>query len=382
MANASFHAKITADARQFIQQVEQANQALQELTREQKKQSGVKPEKSQEAQKRKQEKITHEQAEKALDKLHREEMENIDRENQARLNAAKQQKDAIRKARQADRLEGPARQDVDQNQQGFKDQAKLITGAQRLTAEQKAQELAEKQILARKKQQLAETVKIAKAQQKAKQQEQAAAEKQILARKKQQLSETVKIAKMQKKLVDQGIMRKEDLKGQERSLGELERIQKEYNDRVKRQKDDAQAIARANRDQTEAMITGRYALYDVANAYRGIAENAFRLSRATAQSLVTVAEFESAFTAVERAATLDVGTEAFEEVRQSLIDLSREIPVAFTEISEIATLGAQMGIATQDLSAFTEQIAAFAAVTGNSIVWSTKLTCQCAKRRV
>jgi len=324
MANASFHAKITADARQFIQQVEQANQALQELTKSQKAVEGASGAKSAESKKRKEQKGTQQQAEQALEALHRKEMENIKQENQARLQGQKQAQAAIKPKRA---LLGP--ENLPANQE-----AKILR-------QQKEQASVQRQVIQQKNRIAAET-------------------------KKQVIQEQKRVA-LQQKYVQEGKLAFGPLRKQESTMDGLIQSQREQNRLVKEQRTAAAAVARANRDQTEAMITGRYALYDVANLYRQIATGAIQVARASAQAVVSFAEYESAFTAVERAATLDLGSDEFERVREALIDLSTQIPVTFAEISQIATLGAQMGIATGDLAAFTEQIAAFAAVTGNTI---------------
>ena len=252
MANASFHAKITADARQFIQQVEEASEALKQLSRaEEKAAGGTSAAGQQSSKKRQEQKKTQQESMAAADRLHRETMDNIAEEGRAR--------------QKAQASTGPGSMGFPNQQSKTADLAKEIAGTKKL------------------------------------------------------------------------------------------QLQRE------------QEIAKQNRIQNDAMVTGRYALYDMANVYRGIAESAFRVAQATAQTLVTAAQFETAFTAVERAATLEVGSDMFEEVKDSLIALSTEIPVAFDQISEIATLGAQMGVATGDLAGFTETIAQFAAVTGNSI---------------
>jgi phage tail tape measure protein, TP901 family, core region len=54
-------------------------------------------------------------------------------------------------------------------------------------------------------------------------------------------------------------------------------------------------------------------------------------------------------------------------LRNSLIDLTREIPLSFAEISKIATLGAQMGIGAGSLDEFTKTVASFSAVTGSTV---------------
>lgn len=109
------------------------------------------------------------------------------------------------------------------------------------------------------------------------------------------------------------------------------------------------------------MAATRYALYDVgrrALAF-GTAMGA-ALGAAVAQS----AKFESAFTSVERTTGL-VGSKA-RELKDELYDMATSIPVAFESISEIATIGAQLGIASDAVSGFTETVAKFSAITGIS----------------
>jgi len=76
------------------------------------------------------------------------------------------------------------------------------------------------------------------------------------------------------------------------------------------------------------------------------------------------ADFESAFTSVERTSQL-IGVEA-EGLRKNLLKMSTEIPVAFNEITKVATLGAQLGIAAKDLDGFTEAVIKFASLSGLS----------------
>lgn len=129
----------------------------------------------------------------------------------------------------------------------------------------------------------------------------------------------------------------------------------------------ARAIAHENRKALDAMVTGRYALYDMANAYRGVYDVAQRVTRELVGTVMVAAQFESAFTSVERALQLESGTEAFNTMRQTLIDLSTEIPVAFAQISEIATLGAQMGVSAENITSFTKTIASFSATAGVTV---------------
>ena len=104
------------------------------------------------------------------------------------------------------------------------------------------------------------------------------------------------------------------------------------------------------------------------HAIGDISRRVFALGAAmTAAFVVAVkaaADFESAFTSVERTSQL-VGVEA-EGLRRTLLNMAREIPVAFEDITKVATLGAQLGIAAQDLDQFTESVIKFSALSGIS----------------
>lgn len=107
-----------------------------------------------------------------------------------------------------------------------------------------------------------------------------------------------------------------------------------------------------------SVISLRYANYDLASSM-------FTLSAGiTAAGVGVVAAFasqESAFTNVERTADGALGS-----IRQDLMDLSTQIPLSFNELSGIATLGNQLGIASSDLKEFTTTVAQFSAVSGVS----------------
>lgn len=110
----------------------------------------------------------------------------------------------------------------------------------------------------------------------------------------------------------------------------------------------------------------RYALYDVAAAYQQMAGVA---TTAIASVVGTAAEYERAFADVIRTTdfvSIKTG-EAARVMRESLLNLSSEIPVAFGRITEIATIGNQLGIAQGDLENFTETVAKFASTTDVTI---------------
>jgi TP901 family phage tail tape measure protein len=110
----------------------------------------------------------------------------------------------------------------------------------------------------------------------------------------------------------------------------------------------------------------RYALYDVAAAYAAVTA----ASVTTVKAVVgTAIEYERAFANVVRTSdftSIKVG-EAARVMRFELMQLANEIPVTFGQITEIATIGNQLGIAQGDLVNFTETVAKFAATTDVTI---------------
>jgi TP901 family phage tail tape measure protein len=105
----------------------------------------------------------------------------------------------------------------------------------------------------------------------------------------------------------------------------------------------------------------RYALYDVASSMAVL--SAATLG-AVGAALSFSAKFETAFTSIERTTMGSVG--ALGLLRQQLITLSTEAPIAFEELAKIATLGSQLGIAANDLIGFTKVVSQFAATTNVS----------------
>lgn len=130
--------------------------------------------------------------------------------------------------------------------------------------------------------------------------------------------------------------------------------------------DEFNALTRAAAAQDKfANPSARYALYDVANAYTAIG---VALSGVGVYAAVVGASFQSAFTNVARTtAPLDATDENLQSLRNSLVQLSGQIPLTFQQLSEIATIGNQMGIAADSVTDFTGTIARFASVSGVSI---------------
>jgi TP901 family phage tail tape measure protein len=118
------------------------------------------------------------------------------------------------------------------------------------------------------------------------------------------------------------------------------------------------ALVRSKEFESEAPRI-RYAMYDIGR--RALVAGA-AIAGVGVAAVAMAAKFESAFTAVERTSGL-AGVQ-LENLRQQLIEISTTIPVAFEEVAAIATLGAQMGIASDSLDEFTTTVARFSAITG------------------
>jgi TP901 family phage tail tape measure protein len=106
----------------------------------------------------------------------------------------------------------------------------------------------------------------------------------------------------------------------------------------------------------------RYALYDVSNATQQASQALLAFAET---SVVAAAKYETAFTAVERT-TDGLAQNGLNILKEQLIGISTQLPLAFADITNIASLGAQLGVANSDLAGFTKNVAQFAAVTNVS----------------
>ena len=127
-----------------------------------------------------------------------------------------------------------------------------------------------------------------------------------------------------------------------------------------------------NKSLMNTWVTGRYALYDVGNAYEGVARQLAMVTRRIFEITNAFRSYETAFTAVERtlpalAASGEGAAAEMRSIKDALIDMSEVMPVAFEDLSQIATLGAQMGISASGIVEFTRTISQFASITGISI---------------
>ena len=127
-------------------------------------------------------------------------------------------------------------------------------------------------------------------------------------------------------------------------------------------KDEMRQKADFFNDNEQKLARTRYALYDVGRRALGFGA---AVTGGLAATVVSAAKFESAFTSVERTTGLADG--AATALKKTLIEMSTVIPVSFEEITKIATLGAQLGIAADAVDDFTETVAKFSAITGISV---------------
>ncbi|ASX99264.1 tape measure protein [Arthrobacter phage Molivia] len=123
----------------------------------------------------------------------------------------------------------------------------------------------------------------------------------------------------------------------------------------------AQDADRSTLQLAGSMSNTRYLLYDIGATYRAISAALLTIPVATT---AVAASFQKDFAQVERTT---VGTAAnMGDLKESLKDLTTEIPQSFSEMTKIASLGAQLGISAENLASFTETVAKFSAATGVS----------------
>lgn len=103
----------------------------------------------------------------------------------------------------------------------------------------------------------------------------------------------------------------------------------------------------------------RYQLYDIATA-AGVMGAA--LLGSAGYAVKTAADYEAAFTTVAR--TVEEPVSSINDLKQGLIEMSETIPVSTTQLAQIESLGAQLGISRDSLNEFTKTTAQFASVSG------------------
>lgn len=106
----------------------------------------------------------------------------------------------------------------------------------------------------------------------------------------------------------------------------------------------------------------RYALYDVANSLNTMSMATLGVITATVK---LSSEYETAFTDIQR--TTMATEPMLQSLQGQLQNLARQIPLTFSDITKIGSLGAQLGIADGDIAGFTKTVAEFAATTNVSV---------------
>lgn len=115
----------------------------------------------------------------------------------------------------------------------------------------------------------------------------------------------------------------------------------------------------------DSLSNSRYLLYDVGQTYAVISAALLAIPAATAAVAIA---YEKDFAQVMRTnMELENSGGTFAGLRQELKALATEIPLTFKELSEITTIGGQLGIAGKDIGAFSETVAKFGAASNVSL---------------
>lgn len=115
----------------------------------------------------------------------------------------------------------------------------------------------------------------------------------------------------------------------------------------------------------DSLSNSRYLLYDVGQTYAVLSAALLAIPAATAAVAIA---YERDFAQVMRTnMELENTGGSFAGLRQELKALATEIPLTFKELSEISTVGGQLGIAGKDIGAFTETVAKFGAASNVSL---------------
>lgn len=145
-------------------------------------------------------------------------------------------------------------------------------------------------------------------------------------------------------------------------LAAIRLSEKAVNDKAKAEAKQAAAKAKMLRDEENGLIRARYALYDTSAS---VTQFGLATLGAAAYVVKLGADFERAFADVERTTGLANGR--LNELKTSLLDIATSMPIAFGQVSQIATLGAQMGIASDNVAAFSKTVSQFSTVTGVTV---------------
>lgn len=124
----------------------------------------------------------------------------------------------------------------------------------------------------------------------------------------------------------------------------------------------AQAPEQAKADAGgEGVFASSYSYFIIA----GMAQQAAQAILGVGTAAVTAAsQIERSFADVDR--TFEDNDLQLANLKEKLFDLSTSTPTSFVDLAQIATLGNQLGISAKDISSFTQVIAQYTAVSGES----------------
>lgn len=117
--------------------------------------------------------------------------------------------------------------------------------------------------------------------------------------------------------------------------------------------------AAASLEVTDHLSNSRYLLYDVASTYQMVA--GAMLAIPAAATAVAIAYERDMAQVVRTNDQIWGSTSKIDDMKNGLKDLASEIPVAFGQLAEIASIGGQLGIASSEMLKFTETVAKFGA---------------------
>lgn len=128
----------------------------------------------------------------------------------------------------------------------------------------------------------------------------------------------------------------------------------------------AAKAAASTKNLGQSLSTTRYALYDVSNTLGIMGAALIALPIAIAS--VGIA-WERDFANVIRTSSPDVrnNAAAIDQLKESFVELAQELPVSFAVLSEIGTLGGQLGIDSSGMAQFVEVVAKLGATTDLSV---------------
>jgi len=117
----------------------------------------------------------------------------------------------------------------------------------------------------------------------------------------------------------------------------------------------------ATKGSTNNLISQRYALYDVSRTFLAVSTAILGTAAISAKLAI---DYQRDFAAVQR--TTGVTGDAIGQLKTKLVDLTTVIPTSFKDISGIAALGGQLGIASGGIDDFTSVVARLTATTNLS----------------